>query len=118
MLNIIDSAAVARALDSPLDGRIKAFLVLRADQLSEHIDTDLGELAHWIVVEPGDGVSELETAAGYPIITKPAFEWVLDHGGFYELPTILSDDGFGVVLIIPEREGVDPDLLKLCRQVP
>jgi hypothetical protein len=115
MLNVTNSASLARALDSPLDGAIKRLLTLRRDQLSEHIDTDIGELAHWIVVEPGDGIADLETAAGYPIITNPAFEWIMDHGGFYELPTVLSDDGFGVILIVPDLEGIDPALLTLCR---
>ena len=116
MLNIDNSTSFARALDSPLNGTIKDLLTLRHSQLSEHMKADIGELAQWIVVEPGDGIAQLETAAGFPIITDPAFEWILDHGGFWELPTILSDDGFGVVLIVPDVEGIDPALLKLCRQ--
>lgn len=116
MLNIMNSAALARALDSPLDNVIKHLLITRRDQLAEHIECDIGELAQWIVIEPGDSVADLEKAAGFPIITDPAFEWVLDHGGLFEVPTILSDDGFGVVLIVPDVDGIDPVLLTLCRE--
>lgn len=116
MLNIMNSAAMARALDSPLNNDIKTLLITRRDELAEHIECDIGELAQWIVIEPGDRVADIEGAAGFPIITDPAFEWVLNHGGLFELPTILSDDGFGVVLIVPDVEGIDPALLTLCRE--
>lgn len=116
MLNIDNAAALARALDSPLDNAIKHLLITRRDELAEHIECDISELAQWIVIEPGDSVADVEDAAGLPIITDPAFEWVLDHGGLFEVPTILSDDGFGVVLIVPDVEGIDPALLTMCRE--
>jgi len=34
----------------------------------------------------------------------------------FEAPIILSDDGFGVALIVPDIEGVDPELLDLLRR--
>jgi len=37
-------------------------------------------------------------------------------GGVCEAPIILSDDGFGIVLIVPDIEGVDPELLDLLRR--
>jgi len=33
----------------------------------------------------------------------------------FEAPIILSDDGFGIVLIVPDIEGVDLELLDLLR---
>jgi hypothetical protein len=116
MINITNSAGLVRALDSPLDGAIKALLIERRDQLIEYIETDISELAHWIVVYPGDSADAIDTAAGFPIIAEPSFEWVMDHGGLFELPTILSDDGFGVVLFVPDLDGIDPTLLTLCRE--
>lgn len=116
MLNIANSAALARALDSPLDDAIKRLLITRRDQLAEYVESDIGELAQWLVIEPGDSIADIENAAGFPIITDLTFEWVMDHSGLFELPTILSDDGFGVVLIVPEVEGIDPALLIVCRE--
>ncbi|WP_288487115.1 hypothetical protein [uncultured Novosphingobium sp.] len=48
-------------------------------------------------------------------MTSPAFEWVADHGGWYEAVTILSDDGFGIALFVPDSEDVDRSLLVLLR---
>jgi hypothetical protein len=116
MLNITNSAGLARALDSPLDGAIKRLLIERRDQLAEYVEKDIAELAHWIVVDPGDSAEAIDTVAGFPIIADPSFEWVMNHGGLFELPTILSDDGFGVVLFVPDIDGIAPTLLTLCRE--
>lgn len=117
-MNNIDTAeALARALDSPIDPRVRRLLRLRRDQLLANTggEYDLGELAQFIVVEPYDTIDEIEVAAGYPVITSQAFEWVTDHAGILEAPAILSDDGFGVVLIVPVVEGVDRTLVSLLR---
>jgi hypothetical protein len=116
MIDLADSAALARALDSPVADNIKALLIERRDQLAEYIENDISELAHWIVVDPGDSTEAIDNAAGFPIIANPSFEWVMDHGGLFELPTILSDDGFGIVLFVPDIEGIDRTLLTLCRE--
>ncbi len=116
MLIIRNSAAMTSALGSPIDPRVKRLLSTRRDQLAEYEGCELGDLAHWIVVAPGDQLAAIEAAAGFPISPDPPFEWVLDFGGIMEAPTILSDDGFGVVLIVPDEPGVDDILLSLLRR--
>ena len=118
MRKIDSSAAMARALDSPIDQDLKRLLALRHDQLLADTDGayDLGALVHIIVVEPNDTVAEIETAAGYPVVTDPAFEWVQQHSGWFEAVTILSDDGFGIALFVPDRNDTDPALLALLRE--
>ena len=117
MLNITNSAAWARALDSPIDLALKGLLRLRGDQLMTDTggEYDLGDLVQFVVVGPGDTITRIEAAAGYPVVTSPAFEWVAEHDGWYEAVTILSDDGFGIVLLVPDIEGVNPALLALLR---
>lgn len=119
MLNITDTAALSRALDSPLDHFLQELLRQRHNQLLADTDReyDLGDLAEFLVVEPHDAVADIEAAAGYPVVTSPAFEWVADHGGWYEAVTILSDDGFGVVLLVPDCDGIDRSLLALLRDL-
>lgn len=114
---IDDDAAFSRALDSPIDPRLRRLLEERRDQLLSDTggDYELGELARFIVVEPHDTIADIEAAAGYPVVTTPAFEWVADHGNYFEAVTVLADDGFGVVLFVPDSEGVDPVLLSLLR---
>lgn len=108
-----------RALDSCLAENIKHLLVERADLI---------DLATFVIAAAGDSLRDIEAAAGIPIATNfidgarygepefmPSFEWVMDHGGLYEIPYVLSDDGSGVVLIVPDCEGVNPVLLSLAR---
>jgi len=128
MLIIRNSAAMAKALDGPSDTMLKRLLAQRSAQLSE-FGTDLGELACFIVVQPGDTLSDIETAMGFPITADfvdgipygeegfmPSWEWIADHGGWFEAVWILSDDGYGHVLFVQDQEGVDPQLLSLCRE--
>lgn len=117
MINITDSAAFARAMDSPIDSELRHLLQRRRDQLLADTsdDYDLGDLVQFIAVELGDTVAAIEAAANYPLITNPAFEWVADHGGWYEAVAILSDDGFGIALFVPNNEAIDPTVLHAMR---
>jgi len=77
----------------------------------------LGDIVNWIVVAPGDTLADIKTAIGFPIdAAGPPWEWVEDHGVLYEAPIILSDDGFGVVLVVPDDEGVNAILLAALRR--
>jgi hypothetical protein len=116
MLYVRNSADMARALDPPIDVRLKRLLTMRRDQLLEHECSDLGDLAHWIIVAVGDPLASIEAEAGFSIAPNPPWEWVLDHDGIMEAPIILSDDGFGVVLIVPDEQGIDTVLLTLLRR--
>ena len=128
MLIIRNSAAMAQAIANPPDPQLGHLLQDRAAQLSEY-GTDLCELACFIVVQPGDTLSDIETAMGFPITANfvdgipygeegfmPYWEWIQDHGGYFEAVWILSDDGYGHVLFVQDGEGVDPQLLSLCRE--
>jgi hypothetical protein len=44
----------------------------------------------------------------------PSFEWLVEHQSFYEAVFILSDDGFGVDLLIPKVSGIYAELLAMC----
>lgn len=117
MINITDAASFARAMDNPIDPKLRRLLLLRRDQLLADTggDYELGDLVQFIVVEPGDTVAAVEAVANYPLITNPAFEWVASHGGWYEAVTILSDDGFGIALFVPDHEAIDPTVLHAMR---
>lgn len=117
MLIITDAAALARALDSPLDAEIRALLALRWGQLRADTggDYELCELVQFVVAQPHDEVAAIETDIGFPLFTEPAFEWVQDHGGWFESIVILSDDGFGIALFVPDRDGIDPRMLSVMR---
>ena len=128
MISIRSSAEMARALALPLDPDLHELLALRRDQLLEHDGYDLGELAHFLVAEPADTVAAIEGVVGVPLATnfvddskygEPGFtanfEYVERHGAWFEAVTIVSDDGFGIVLIVPDRPDIDGSLLALVR---
>ena len=128
MISIRSSADMVRALALPLDPDLLELLALRRDQLLEHNDYDLGELAHFLVVEPADTVAAIEGVVGVPLATnlvdgskygQPGFttnfEYVGRHGAWFEAVTIVSDDGFGIVLLVPDRPDIDASLLGLVR---
>lgn len=127
MLSIRSTAAMTRALDLPLDITLRALLLRRMSQLTGYDSHDLGDLANFLVVQEGDTATQAEAEVGFPILTNfvdgqrfgdpeftPSWEWIEDHGGWFELVYVLTDDGFGWVLFVEDRAGVDPELLALC----
>ncbi len=117
MLIIADAAALDRALKSSLDPKILALLTLRRDQLLSDTggEYDIGELVQFVVVEPNDKMTEIEARIGFPLFSKPAFDWVQGDGAWLEGIVILSDDGFGIVVFVPDNDGIDPKMLSVMR---
>lgn len=119
-MTIIDNEEdLNQALQSELPAAVKSLLEERADLI---------DLATFIVPQPGDTLPAIEAAGGIGIATNmidgsqygeneymPSFEWAVDHGGAIEMPFILSDDGSGVVLLVPITDGIDPKLLAIAR---
>jgi hypothetical protein len=125
MLSITDGGSLARALNLPIDDRLKELLAERRTQLAEF--EDLSEIARFVVVQPGDEVGALEGQLGFSVFRNPVdgrlfddpeftpgWEWAADHGHYFELVFIFDDSGFAHVVIVEKSPGVDSNLLKLC----
>lgn len=129
MLIILNSAAMTATLDRLAnDDPVKPVLQQRANELAEY-SSDISDVACFALIEPGDTLVMIEAALNVPIATNaidgfrygdpdftPCWEWIMDHGRCWEMPFIMTDDGFGHVVIVPDSEGIDPVLLKLCRE--
>lgn len=129
MLSIRSSADLQRTLDTAaLDPPLRTLLALRRDQLTAGTHLDLGEMAHFMVVQPGDTLPAVEAEAGLPMGTNlvdgtrlgergfvPSFEWVARHGCWLEAVTVLNDDGFALVLFAADCIHTDPKVLSLLR---
>lgn len=120
MLTLTTRAAVEAAVaDDSLDPRLRALIEARARQLEDDTEpgVELGDLAYFHVAQPGDGPAEAAAALGIRSDADFAHppEWVEDRGGWLEAAFVLSDDGFGHVLLVPDRPDTDPWLLALCR---
>ncbi len=98
----------ARLLDTPVPTAIKAVLTLRRGLI---------DLATFVIVQPGDDIATIERATGFELLVDhPPWEWVLKHEGAFEAPIITSDDGSGIVLIVPDTNDIDARLLSLLNE--
>lgn len=127
MLSISRSEGLARALNSPIDSRLKQLLAKRVDQLGD--DYPLDELVNFTVVTPGDTAADLEAAIGFSVFQNPAdgsrwgepdwtpgWEWIEDHGFAWELCFIMDDSGFGHVIVLVKSPAADTQLMRPCAE--
>ena len=109
----------------------QALVALRFRQLNSPDGLDVPD-AELIVVEDGDAVSEIEAAIGFSILHGLFDELPFDHPDFtpcfdileehthdntriYEMVFISNDDGAATAIFVADTEGIDADLLALCR---
>ena len=108
---------------------IKAFLRRRFHDICDPEPYDPDEHGFFILVEPGDTSDRIESATGYSLLKSlfnntvygdpdfsPDFEYLEDHGGFFEAVFIFTDGGFAVVMIVPKEESIDAGILSLCNE--
>ena len=116
-MNIIHTwDQLAGALASPLHPTAKAVLEGHRDRLAEYEGLALCKLAAFFIFEAGARPADLEKASGIAILDEPPdWEYLERHKGWFECVWVMSDDGFGWVVLIPDDAGTDPDLLALCR---
>ena len=108
---------------------IKAFLRRRFHDICDPEPYDPDEHGFFILVEPGDTSDRIESATGYSLLKSlfnntvygdpdfsPDFEYLEDHGEFFEAVFIFTDGGFAVVMIVPKEEGIDAGILALCNE--
>jgi hypothetical protein len=90
---------------------------------------DSTELGYFLVVESGDALEAINDQLGFDLLCNrmtgvrydhvdfaPSFEFIEEFPSCYDLVFILSDDGFGVEVFVPKEEGIDTDLLAMCRR--
>lgn len=124
MLSITDGGSLARALSSSINHHLKHLLTTRSGQLGGNIEGQ----ARFVVAQPADPLFVIQEALGFSPLHNPidgsrfgdpeftpAWEWMEDHGFCFELVFTFDDSGFAHVLIVEKAEGVDPELLTLCR---
>lgn len=124
MLSLPDRAAMANALILPLRDDIKALLWKRIDQI---INDGLDDLTHIVVLCSGDTEAMLKAEVLFSPLERegvrfgqPGFEtywdWLQDHGGWFELIYCVADSGFAFLLFLEDRDDAGwADLLQMCR---
>lgn len=119
MISMTDDASIASALQQPLHPELIDLIRRRRAILGDEMP--FSEMAHFVVVEPGDTIDAIETIIRWPIRPDPDcglphWEWVLVHEDVcYETVFVLNDDGYAVVLFVQAVDGMDPELIGMLR---
>ena len=132
MIVITQSADVTQVSNPAIRSLLTRRFQLLAESAPTATTVHMVTPCEFILVEGGDAVSEIEQAAGYPILTglfddlpytdpdfQPCSEILEEHHHeqytFYEMVFIGNDDGAFACVLIPDEEGIDADLLAMCR---
>ncbi len=124
MLILRNPAATSQVTDPG----IRDLVALRFRQILNGEPYDYNRHGYMVIVEPGDTVKQLEQETSLAILHglfddvpfghpdfAPSFDFLEEHHDCYELLFIGNDDGFATTLFVPKAEGIDPDLLAMCR---
>lgn len=89
---------------------------------------DSASLGYFLVVEPGDTIAAISATVGFNILHNrftgirydatgftPSFEFIEEFPSCYGMVFVIDDTGFGVELFVPTADGIDTDLLAMCR---
>jgi hypothetical protein len=126
MKTLRTAAQMRAAADDTRDPTLKGLILLRMEQLSRNWSGDLGEIARFHIVEPGDYPELIERELGFSMLTNivtgerfgdpeftPSHEWLADHGSWFEVVFMFTDD-FGTVVLVPDHPGVEFDHHAYC----
>lgn len=116
------------------DGLVRSLLAQRFVELAQDEPCDPDLPGFFVVVEANDAIAEIEQACGCTVFGNrysaarfgdadflPGWECLEYHAGSdgspgcFEMVLVHSDDGFGVILVTPDQDGISPALLALCR---
>ena len=105
MITLDTWAGLKAALASDLAPAAKAILTATQQRLESFNDLPPSELCTILILEAGDRL-ELDPADA---------EYIAHEDGWWELVFILSDDGFGTVVLVEDTPEADQALLEHCR---
>lgn len=128
MLALHSRVEIEDALGSSLDCRLRVLIAECIKQDIGHQTYSLLDYTTIVVARPGDTERAIRRELGFsPLINPldgsrfgtPAFHPFWDvlkaHHSWWELIYTIGNDGFAFVLFVQDADGVDPDLLDLCR---
>jgi hypothetical protein len=99
------------------DPCVSALILQRMTELIDD-DTCMEELVVFVILEPDDGIDQLQTQMAMQVMTdqgSPLWEVIEQHATCYELVFVLYSSGHGVLVFAP-KDGCAPDILALCQQ--
>lgn len=117
MLSLIDPAAMIAALPT--------LAPLPHQRVQETLDGELADMTHILIIGSDDTEADIVAEIGFSPLElerlrfsdsglEPAWDLLLDHGGWFEMVFCVGNDGFAFVLLV---EDCEPKTLfvALCR---
>ncbi len=114
-------------IDQISNPAIKELVQQRIDDLGGEA-FDSNELGYFLVVESSDTLEVLSAQLGFDLLRNrftgipfnatgftPSFEFIEEFPACYDMVFVLDDTGIGVEIFVPKEEGIDPDLIAMCR---
>lgn len=124
MLHFYDRVTMAHALTLDLEPTLRRLLHERIAALGD----DLIDWTEYLVVEPGDTEADIIRYIGFSPLVEPIegirfgqqgfhpfWDWLTDHGGWFEM-IVTFGSTFAYVLLIANDPGAPKDIQRLCRQ--
>ena len=127
MIIIFDRAAMAHVLTLDLNPQLRSLLERRFANLVTPWG-DLTDFTEWIILEAGDTEEDICREVGFSPFVDPLEGRRWGTAGFRPFWDYLAREdehfvmiqsfgsSFAYVLIVPEAEGIMPDLLRMCRE--
>ncbi len=125
MQSFDNAKAIARAPKIVQDPQLQNLLF---DRVEDWTARGLLGHTHLAIIEVGDTDVSVTEELGFSPLVNPLdglrhgmdgfvfpFDFIEDHGGWFELFVTVGNDGFAFHLFVRDREGVDPELLSMCR---
>ena len=89
---------------------------------------DTQAIGYFMVVEAADTIEAISATVGFNILHNrftgvrfdatgftPSFEFIEEFPSCFDMVFVLDDSGYGIELFVPKEEGIDSDLLAMCR---
>ncbi len=108
MIKIRSTEAVTGIISQELRQLIRE----RIAEITQGEPYDADVYGEFVIVEAGDTLPEIEAYLGRPFIGN--FEFFEELPCCFEAVFIMSDDGYGIDLLIPKSEAMDEDLQAIC----
>lgn len=106
---------------------IRALVQQRTNDLGgEAFDSEA--LGYFLVIEPGDTIEAIHAKVGFNILHNRftgvrydgpgftgSFEFIEELASCFDMVFVLDDSGIGIEVFVPKEEGIDADLMAMCR---
>lgn len=125
MLSLYDTHSIEAALASRVEQPLRKIL---SDRINDAAASDLLELTHLLVVQAGDCEHAIAEEICLTPLTNPLdgqrfgspgfqpwWDYLEGHDGYFEMIITIGNSGFAFILLIQDVDGVQPELLSLCR---